>query len=103
MSRRGDVRRRHAELLAAGIRPVIVEWANSIGMRFALVPAGRFLMGSPPERAERSEDEQLHEVEITRPFWLGVCPVTQGQWEAVEGNNPSYFSKSGAARTVSRT
>src|SRR5262249_43797560 len=46
VSQRGHVPRRYAELLAAGTRPVIVQWANSIGMRFALVPAGRFLMGS---------------------------------------------------------
>src|SRR5262249_47323452 len=82
VSQRGEMPRRHAELLAAGTRPVIVQGANSIGMGFALVPGGRFLMGSPPEEQDRNEDEPLHEVEITRPFWLGVFPVTQGQWRA---------------------
>src|SRR5262249_28598516 len=51
---RVDVAARAESLLAAGAKPVIVERANSIGMRFALVSPGRFLMGSPEEEAERS-------------------------------------------------
>jgi formylglycine-generating enzyme required for sulfatase activity len=39
-------------------------------------------MGSPAHEAERSDDEQAHEVEITRPFHLGAYPVTVGQWRA---------------------
>jgi sulfatase modifying factor 1 len=74
---------------------VIVGRVNSIGMRFALVPPGRFLMGSPQEEAERSEDETPHEVGITGAFWLGVFAVTQGQWRAVMGNNPSWFCAGG--------
>jgi uncharacterized protein (TIGR02996 family) len=90
---RGDMPRRYAALLEAGVRPVLVEWVNSIGMRFALVPAGRFLMGSPEGVQDRMDDEALHEVQLTRPFWLGVFPVTQAQWKAVMGNNPAYFSR----------
>jgi uncharacterized protein (TIGR02996 family) len=100
VSQRGEMPRRYSELLAAGARPVIVRGVNPIGMRFALVPAGRFLMGSPPDEQGRNKDEQLHEVEITRPFWLGACPVTQGQWRAVRGNTPSYFSKSGGGKNL---
>jgi len=94
-SERGDVPRRHEELLRAGVRPVVVERTNSIGMRFALVPAGRSLMGSPAEEGERSQNEQLREEEITRPYWLGVYPVTQNQWRAVMDNSPSYFRAGG--------
>jgi sulfatase modifying factor 1 len=77
------------------VKPVIVERVNSIGMRFALVSPGRFLMGSPPEEAERSEDEKPHEVDVTRAFWLGVFAVTQRQWQTVMGNNPSWFCAGG--------
>jgi uncharacterized protein (TIGR02996 family) len=91
---RGDMPERHAALLEAGVRPVVVEMTNSIGMRFALVPAGRFLMGSPEDEQGREGEETSHEVELTRPFWLGVFTVTQGQWKAVMGDNPSYFSRS---------
>ena len=65
---------------------------NSIGMKFALIPAGTFLMGSPQEEKQRSKDEEQHEVEITKPFYLGVFEVTQKQWRTVMGNNPSSFN-----------
>src|SRR5262245_13174330 len=93
-----DVRRRVVELLAADVRPVVVERVNALGMRFALVPPGRFLMGSPPDGPGRSDHEQLHEVELTRPYWLGGFPVTQRQFEAVTGSNPSHFRPDGPGK-----
>jgi uncharacterized protein (TIGR02996 family) len=93
---------RAAELLAAGVEPVRLEFTNSIGMRFVLVWPGRFLMGSPPDEEGRSGDEQRHEVTITKAFWLGVFPVTQGQWKAVMGSNPSYFRRDGGGKSSVR-
>jgi sulfatase modifying factor 1 len=55
-------------------------------------------MGSPPEEEGRYVDETPHEVELTRGFWLGETEVTQAQWEAVMGSNPSGFR--GADRPV---
>jgi uncharacterized protein (TIGR02996 family) len=95
VSERGDGPARYEELLAGGVKPVVVERTNSIGMRFALIPAGYFLMGSPQGEKDRRENERQHEVEIARPFWLGVHPVTQRQWKAVMGKNPSWFSING--------
>jgi uncharacterized protein (TIGR02996 family) len=72
---------------------------NSIGMQFVLIPPGKFLMGSPETEAERHSGEgPQHEVEITRPFYLGVYPVTQAEYEKVMGKNPSWFSASGAGK-----
>jgi formylglycine-generating enzyme required for sulfatase activity len=69
---------------------------NSLGMKFAFIPAGTFLMGSPESEAGRNTNEgPQHKVEITRPFYLGIHPVTQGQWQRVMGNNPSFFCSSG--------
>ena len=51
-------------------------------------------MGSPDGKEEDYEHPQ-HEVRITRPFYLGVTEVTQAQYEAVMGNNPSHFSATG--------
>jgi formylglycine-generating enzyme required for sulfatase activity/tetratricopeptide (TPR) repeat protein/serine/threonine protein kinase len=69
------------------------ELVNSLGMRFTLVPAGMFLMGSPDSEEGRGGDEgPQHEVEITRPFYLGVHPVTQKQYKRVVGGNPSHFT-----------
>jgi formylglycine-generating enzyme required for sulfatase activity len=57
-----------------------------------LVPAGRFLMGSPDSEAERSDNEgPRRQVSISRPFYLGVYPVTQRECEAVMGKNPAHF------------
>jgi formylglycine-generating enzyme required for sulfatase activity len=70
---------------------------NSIGMEFVLIPAGRFTMGSPAGQGSDDERPQ-HEVEITRPFYLGVHPVTQAQWQAVMGSNPSRFCATGTGK-----
>ncbi|MBF0185500.1 MAG: formylglycine-generating enzyme family protein [Magnetococcales bacterium] len=68
------------------------------GMEFILIPAGRFLMGTP-FAADVSEDEMpQHEVIISRPFYLGRYEVKQAEWEAVMRSNPSEFK--GADRPV---
>jgi uncharacterized protein (TIGR02996 family) len=78
-------------LLAAGVQPVGPRWTNTVGMHFALVPPGTFLMGSPPQEPDRQDDEAQHRVTLTRSFYLGVYPVTQAQWQAVTGANPNCF------------
>jgi formylglycine-generating enzyme required for sulfatase activity len=65
--------------------------ANALGMKFAWVPPGTFLMGSPANEADRSDVETQHRVTLTRGFWMGVHQVTQAQWQAVMGTNPSAF------------
>ncbi len=61
-------------------------------MKLALIPAGKFLMGSPGDEAGRDEDEgPQREVVISQPFYIGVHEVTQGQYEAILGANPSKF------------
>jgi len=62
---------------------------NSIGMKLKLIPAGEFMMGSPPGEADRGVEEgPQHKVSITKPFYMGVTEVTQGQWFAVMGTKP---------------
>jgi formylglycine-generating enzyme required for sulfatase activity len=61
-------------------------------MEFVLVPAGEFMMGSPESEAGRSSFEgPRHLVRITKPFYLSKYEVTQAQWKAVMGHNPSKF------------
>ena len=68
-------------------------FTNSIGMEFVLIPAGTFMMGSLNRDTEAYGDEKpAHRVTISQPFYLGKYPVTQEQWAAVMGNNPSRFS-----------
>jgi formylglycine-generating enzyme required for sulfatase activity len=66
---------------------------NSLGMEFIQLPAGKFLMGSPDSEPGRDDDEEEHDVEITRPFFLGIHEVTQEQFERVMGFNPSVFKE----------
>jgi formylglycine-generating enzyme required for sulfatase activity len=54
---------------------------NSIGMKLALIPAGEFLMGSPPNEKGRSHEERVpHHVQVSRPFHMGIHEVTRGQF-----------------------
>ena len=64
---------------------------NSVGMTFVRVPAGSFPMGD--DSSGRSFEGPVHTVRIARPFYLAVVPVTQAQYEAVKGKNPSKFSR----------
>ena len=79
-------------------------YTNSLGMKFVWIEPGSFLMGSPKDEKDRHVAEVQHTVELTKGFWMGVCPVTQEQWRAVisdrafvrptEGfdlSNPSLF------------
>ena len=54
-------------------------------------PPGGFMMGSPTTEEARCDDEDQHHVRLTKGFWLGRSPVTQGQWQSVMGSNPSKF------------
>lgn len=70
------------------------QFKNSINMEFVLIPAGTFSMGSPPEERGRHEWEGPQRVvTISRPYYVGVYPVTQAQYERVVGRNPAHFTK----------
>jgi formylglycine-generating enzyme required for sulfatase activity len=65
--------------------------STSLDSFFVLIPPGSFLMGSPDYEAGRSPEETIHEVTITKPFYMQKVPVTQGLWKAVMGENPAFF------------
>jgi formylglycine-generating enzyme required for sulfatase activity len=67
------------------------EIRNSLGMKLVRIPAGRFIMGSPPNEAHRRSDEVAHPVTISRPFYLGAHLVTVGNFRA--------FAKAAGYRT----
>jgi formylglycine-generating enzyme required for sulfatase activity len=88
-------------------------YTNSIGMEFVLILAGTFQMGStaaeveklplprPPLRGFKKwtwfeVEGPQHQVTISQEFYLGKYEVTQGQWHAVMGHNPSHFPQCGA-------
>ena len=90
---------------------VPVEWENSIGMKFVLIPPGEFTMGATKdeinaalyvlrtsekewiERAQGSGPE--HRVALTQPIYLAVHEVTQAHYREVTGQSPSFFAATG--------
>jgi len=56
-------------------------------MSFAYIPAGDFMMGGDKD----ADEKPVHKVTISQAFFMGQTEVTQAQWQAVMGNNPSYF------------
>jgi len=88
-----DIRlKRIALATAGGVGDV---FTNSLGMKFVLMPAGTFMMGSPSDEDGRDDDERRHRVTISQPFYMQTTEVTQGQWRAVMGNDPSHFNSCG--------
>ena len=73
---------------------------NSIGMRLQRISPGKFVMGSPPAEVGRVDNEKAHTVEITKPFYFGVHPVTQEQYERVMATRPSHFAPSGPGAAI---
>jgi formylglycine-generating enzyme required for sulfatase activity len=69
---------------------------NSLGMEFAFVPRGTFWMSKDDKNAQR-------QVEIPQDFYMGVYPVTQGEWQALMGNNPSWFSRTGKSSELAKS
>ncbi len=79
---------------------ITVELPGRATMNFVWVEPGTFLMGSPFEAPEYryAAERPQHQVEITEGFYLGKYEITQEQWQAVMGRNPSY--RPGADRPV---
>jgi formylglycine-generating enzyme required for sulfatase activity len=69
---------------------------NSLGMNFVYIAPGTFTMGSPTDEPGRDNDETQHQVTLTKGYYMQTTEVTQGQWEAVMGSNPSYFKSCGS-------
>ncbi|MEM8485582.1 MAG: SUMF1/EgtB/PvdO family nonheme iron enzyme [Bacteroidota bacterium] len=62
-------------------------FTNSIGMEFVRIEPGTFMMGSN----EYDSEKPVHQVTISKGFYLGKYPITQEEWQAVMGENPSNF------------
>jgi formylglycine-generating enzyme required for sulfatase activity len=74
-----------------------------LNLELLWVDAGSFLMGSPADELDRNKAEGPQvRVTLTRGFWLGKTEVTQGQYEAVTGVNPSTFTAAGKNAPVER-
>ena len=81
--------------LCLGVALYAIEPAVRAPEGFVLVPAGSFRMGSPAGEPGREGAEELRAVRLTRSFWIGRHEVTQREWKAFGGENPSYFAACG--------
>ena len=108
----GEQAKQHQEAWAKYLN-VPVEYTNSIGIKFVLIPPGEFMRGSSPEEIAQAlgsaGDDKLwqetinsegpqHKVVLTKAIYIGVYEVTQGQFEQVMGRNPSRFGPMGASK-----
>ena len=91
---------------------VPVEYTNTLGMKFRLIPPGEFSMGSTPEEVEEAigrlepyeknrwteyiqGEAPQHKVILTQAIYLGMHEVRQANYKQVMGNNPSHFTTTG--------
>ncbi|MFO1042616.1 MAG: bifunctional serine/threonine-protein kinase/formylglycine-generating enzyme family protein [Planctomycetaceae bacterium] len=107
--------KKHQEEWATYLK-VPVEFTNSIGMKFRLIPPGEFTMGSSQEEIEAAlknidpndkhwqesiqGEAPQHRVILTQPIYLGVSEVTQAEYVRVAGTNPSWFAPMGNGKDV---
>ena len=96
---RAAERRQDKAAGTVGSKYLTLDLGGGVMMKLALIRGGSFLMGSPSGESKRDEDEALpHRVTISKPFYMGIHEVTQEQYQAVMGTNPSRFN--GASNPV---
>ena len=79
---------------ATRLKTVSVDVGDDVKMTLVLIPAGKFKMGSlSTEPGFQNFEGPRHEVTLTKAFYMGVYEVTQRQFEAVTGKNPSLTTK----------
>ncbi len=70
----------------------IIMLPGDVPLEMVWIPPGRFIFGSPEDEQARKDWEGIQqEVSITRGFWMGKYPITQAQWWAIMGSNPSWY------------
>lgn len=89
---KSDPARTYFPVLKIDENEAVLHLNDSTSIPFVLIPAGSFLMGSSETEADRQKDEgPVVQVEISESFFLGQYEITQAQWLAVMGSNPSIF------------
>ncbi len=96
----GDIANTHATEATVAVLPQVTPPSGApivLGRgfgddQFVRCEPGRFTMGCAPMGSSPNFDNRAHEVTLTRGFWMQKAPLTQVQWIAVMGSNPSHFS-----------
>jgi len=96
-----EYQRQTAEYLGVPVQKTI-DLGRGVKMEFVLIPGGEFMMGSKDSAAEvarkgkgeekwYTDEHPQHIVRISGPFYMGKFEVTQAQYRAIMGSNPSHF------------
>ena len=72
-------------------RQKIEDLGNGIKLEMVYIPGGTFLMGSPDTEAKRYDDEGPQHKVTLKPFYMSKYSITQEQYQAIMGDNPSHF------------
>ena len=78
---------------------ITLELGNDLTLDLIAIPGGQFSMGSPQNEQEREANESPQHSVTIDPFLIGKYPITQAQWFAIMGNNPSRFTEPDTARS----
>ena len=80
-----------AKIVASGFPWRVLD--TGTGIEMLLIPSGTFTMGCSASNIYGcfSEENPTHQVTLIKAFYLGKTEVTQAQWQAKMGSNPSYF------------
>jgi formylglycine-generating enzyme required for sulfatase activity len=97
-----EVQQREFEGLAREAKEIYLKSTNrgtfvlspGVPARFSFIGPGKFVMGSPEHEPGRLTFEGEVQVTLTKSFWMAQNEVTQSQWKAVMGGNPSQFQAS---------
>ena len=77
-------------------RTKTIDLGGGVSMDLVWIPPGEFMMGSPESEEGRWDGEgPQRRIRIAQGFWMGKYEVTQAQWQAVMGSNPSHFQGDG--------
>jgi formylglycine-generating enzyme required for sulfatase activity len=96
----GEIQAKQTSL--SNTKTLEVPLGGGVMMLMKWCPPGSFLMGSPQDEEGHRDREKQVQVTLSQGFWMGQTQVTQAQWQAVMGNNPSYFKgESGPVERVS--
>ncbi len=87
VDRRGQVIKREP----GQARQVAIDLGKGVKLEMVHIPAGTFLMGAAPNEAEAQSSEYPQHQVTLKSFCMGKYPVTQAQWQALMGNNSSFF------------
>ena len=93
-----DVQKKDGVLPLSDVAPTngecrVFSLPGNVAVEMIYCASGSFMMGSPTDERGRDSDEVLHEVSLTKGYWIGKYPVTQAQWNALVARNNISFSK----------